>query len=79
MDKNVMITCIICATCIIVCAIVVLGIIADTHDGATEAQVVTGILGFLGMIGVGVSTLLGHHIGARAVSTVQDQAVEKIP
>ena len=79
MDKNVMIACMVCATSIILCAVIVLGIIADSHDGSTEAQVVTGLLGFLGMIGVGVSTLLGHQFGARAATTQSDQTTQKVP
>lgn len=68
MDKTVMIACIASASAIIMTAIVVLGVIAATHDGNSEGQIVTGLLGFLGMVGVGVSTLLGHQFGAHAAS-----------
>lgn len=64
MSEKLIQTLVICGTSIICLVIVVLGVIAFTHDGTTEGQIIIALIGFASTILASASAIAGHWQGA---------------
>lgn len=69
MSEKLIITLAICGASIIALVIMALCVIALTHDGQTEGQIIIALIGFASTILASASALFGHWQGANKTSS----------